>query len=47
VLGIILAGLSMLVWFFSIGAYPLWAMMIVTINAFIIYGLTAHSDVFE
>jgi hypothetical protein len=47
VLGIILAALSMLVWFFSIGAYPLWAMMIVTINALIIYGLTAHRDVFE
>jgi hypothetical protein len=47
VLGIILAALSMLVWFFSIGAYPMWAMMIVAIDALIIYGLTAHRDVFE
>jgi hypothetical protein len=47
VLGVVLAGLSMLVWFFTIGAYPMWAMMIVAIDALIIYGLTAHSEVFE
>ncbi len=47
VLGITLAALSMLVWFFTIGAYPVWAMMIVAIDAFIIYGLTAHGEVFE
>jgi hypothetical protein len=47
VLGIVLAGLSMVVWFFSIGAYPMWAMMVVAIDALIIYGLTAHRDVFE
>jgi hypothetical protein len=47
VLGITLAAVSMLVWFFTIGAYPLWAIMIVTIDALIIYGLTAHDEVFE
>ncbi len=47
VLGVVLAALSMLVWFFTIGAYPMWAMMIVAIDALIIYGLTAHSEVFE
>ena len=41
VLGVVLASLSMLVWFFTIGAYPMWAMMIVALNALIIYGLTA------
>ena len=47
VLGITLAALSMLVWFFTIGAYPLWAMMIVAIDALIIYGLAAHDEVFQ
>lgn len=47
VLGVVLASLSMFVWFFSIGAYPMWAMMIVALDAFVIYGLTAHRGVFE
>ena len=47
VLGIALAALSMLAWFFTIGAYPMWAMMIVAIDALIIYGLAAHGEVFE
>ena len=47
VLGVVLASVSMFVWFFSIGAYPMWAMMIVAIDALIIYGLTAHGDVFR
>ena len=47
VLGVVLASLSMLVWFFTIGAYPMWAMMIVALNALIIYGLTAHSEVYQ
>ena len=46
-LGVVFAGLSMLAWFFSIGAYPLWAIMIVAIDALVIYGLLAHSEVFE
>jgi hypothetical protein len=47
VIGIVLAALSMFVWFFTIGAYPVWAMMIVAIDALIIYGLAAHDEVFE
>ena len=47
VLGVVLASLSMLVWFFTIGAYPMWAMMIVALNALVIYGLTAHSEVYR
>jgi hypothetical protein len=46
VLGITLAALSMLVWFFTIGAYPMWAMMVVAIDALIIYGLAAHREAF-
>jgi hypothetical protein len=46
VLGITLAALSMLVWFFAIGAYPVWAIMIVAIDALIIYGLAAHREAF-
>jgi hypothetical protein len=47
VFGITFAALSMLVWFFTIGAYPMWAMMIVAIDAVIIYGLAAHREAFE
>lgn len=47
VLGIVLAALSMLVWFFTIGAYPVWALTILAIDALVIYGLAAHDDVFE
>ena len=32
---------------FTIGASTMWAMMIVAIDASIIYGLTAHGEVFE
>ena len=47
VVGITLAALSMLVWFFTIGAYPIWAVMVVAIDALIIYGLAAHREAFE
>ncbi len=46
VLGITLAALSMLVWFFAIGAYPIWAVMVVAIDALIIYGLAAHREAY-
>jgi hypothetical protein len=47
VLGIILASISMLVWFLSIGAYPLWGVLVVTIDALILYGLIAHGEQFS
>ncbi|HET6954628.1 MAG TPA: hypothetical protein VFI47_29965 [Acidimicrobiales bacterium] len=40
--GVILAGLSMLANFFFIPAYPLWALTIITIDALVIWALTAH-----
>ena len=46
VLGITLAALSMLVWFFAIGAYPIRAVMVVAIDALIIYGLAAHREAY-
>jgi hypothetical protein len=47
VLGVILAALSMLVWFFAIGAYPIWGILVVAIDAFILYGLIAHGEQFS
>jgi len=47
VLGVILASLSMLVWFLSIGAYPTWGIFVVAINALILYGLIAHGEQFS
>jgi hypothetical protein len=46
VLGITLAALSMLVWFFAIGAYPIWAIMVVAIDALVIYGLAVHREAY-
>ena len=46
-LGILIAGFSMLVWFFSIGAYPFWAFLVIAIDALIVYGLAAHGEEFE
>jgi hypothetical protein len=47
VLGVILAALSMLVWFFSIGAYPLWGVLVVSVDVLILYGLIAHGEQFS
>jgi hypothetical protein len=40
--GVILAGLSMVANFFFIPVYPLWAIIIITIDALVIWALTAH-----
>jgi hypothetical protein len=47
VLGVFLAALSMLVWFFSIGAYPFWGFLVVAGDALILYGLVAHGEQFS
>jgi len=44
--GIVLAACSMLLWFFAIGAYPLWGLAVITLDAFILYGLCAHAEEF-
>ena len=45
--GIFLAGASMLVWFLAIAAYPLWAVLVIAIDAIILYALCAHGREFE
>jgi hypothetical protein len=45
VLGIILAALSAVISFASIGAYPLWSILVITLDVLIIHGLTVHPDV--
>jgi hypothetical protein len=40
--GVILACLSILANFFFIPVYPLWALTIITIDALVIWALTAH-----
>ena len=41
-LGIALASLSALAWMLAIGAYPLWGFIVLTADALVIYGLSAH-----
>lgn len=41
-LGLIGASVSMLVWFFSIGAHPLWSILIIALDVLVIYALTAE-----
>jgi hypothetical protein len=41
-LGLIGASVSMLVWFFSLGAHPMASILIIALDALIIYALTAE-----
>ena len=43
VLGIILASLSAVVSFTSLGAYPVWAIIVIALDVLIIHGLTVHA----
>jgi hypothetical protein len=40
--GVILAGLSALVNLVFIGAYPIWSIVIITVDVLVIYALTVH-----
>jgi hypothetical protein len=42
IVGVVLAGLSLLANFFFIPVYPLWALIVITIDALVIWALTAH-----
>ena len=42
--GVIGATISLIVNFFFIPAYPLWAIIVVTINVLVIWALTAHGS---
>ena len=40
--GVIVAALSLIANFFFIPAYPLWALIVITIDVLVIWALTAH-----
>jgi hypothetical protein len=42
VVGVVVAGLSIIVNFAFLPAYPLWALVVITIDALVIWALTAH-----
>ena len=46
ILGIVLASLSAVVTFFTLGAYPVWSIVVIAVDLLIIYGLTVHGDTF-
>jgi hypothetical protein len=46
ILAIVLATLSAIVSFFSLGAYPVWSILVIAVDILIIYGLTVHADAF-
>ena len=46
ILGIVLASLSAVLSFFSLGAFPVWSIVVIAVDILIIYGLTVHADAF-
>ena len=44
VLGIMFAGFNAIAALLSIGAYPLWSVIILVVDGLIIYGLTVYGD---
>lgn len=46
VLALVMAWLSAIVSFFSIGAFPVWSLVVIAVDVLIIYGLTVHADAF-
>lgn len=44
VVAILLAGFNMVVQFSFIGAYPIWSLIMIAIDIFVIYALTVHGD---
>jgi hypothetical protein len=40
--GVLVAGVSMVVNFFFIPVYPLWALTVITVDVLVIWALTAH-----
>lgn len=45
-LGIMLAGISVLVHLMFLPAYPLWSLVVIAIDVAVIYGLTIYGDSF-
>jgi hypothetical protein len=46
-LALIFSAGSIVVSFFTMGAYPFWHLTVIALDVLIIYGLTMHPDVFE
>src|SRR3954452_6970490 len=46
-LGIALAGLNALIALLSIGAYPIWSLIILALDGVVIYALTVYGDAFR
>jgi hypothetical protein len=46
ILGIVLASLSAVVSFFTLGASPVWSIVVIAVDLLMIYGLTVHGDAF-
>ena len=45
-LGIVVAGISVVIAFASLGAHPLGATLVIAVDLLIIWGLTVHGDLF-
>ena len=45
-LGITLAALNVVLALLSVGAYPIWSLLIIALDGVVIYALTAHGDAF-
>lgn len=45
VLGVVIASISAIFWFFALPVLPIFALTVIALNCFIIYGLTAHADI--
>src|SRR5215210_5362102 len=43
----VLAGLSVLVHFLALGAYPVWSVIAIVTNGLVIWAITTHGDEFE
>lgn len=46
-LGLALAGVSLAVWFVSLGLYPKWALIAMALDGLVIYALTVFKEQFE
>ena len=42
IVGVILAGLSAIDHFATVRGYPVWSLIVITLNVFVIYALTVH-----
>lgn len=46
VVGLLLAGLNLLAHMFFIGVYPAWSVIVMAVDALVLYALTVHAEDF-